>query len=158
MILQQWLAWFFNSHWHDSSTATGTILQQSLAWFFNSHWHDSFTVTGMIVQQALAWLFNSYWHDSSTVTGKIFFCADRILQQWCSLLKNGAMYQEYDIWFHFYPPWKHHKTFYFLMIQREYKLVNLLKLASYYNLAQNIWRLFHVLAQFLFTTSKTELD
>ena len=154
---------YIDSGWHDSSTVAGTIVQQSLndwsavtgmilqqwiAWFF----------TGMIVQQALAWLFNSYWHDSSTVTGKIFFCADRILQQWCSLLKNGAMYQEYDIWFHFYSPWKHHKTFYFLMIQREYKLVNLLKLASYYNLAQNIWRLFHVLAQFLFTTSKTELD
>ena len=71
MILQQWLAWFFNSHWHDSSTATGTILQQSLAWFFNSHWHDSLTVTGMIAQQALAWLFNRHWHDCSTVTGTI---------------------------------------------------------------------------------------
>ena len=27
-----------------------------------------------------------------------------------------------------------------------------------YNLGQNIWRLFDVLAQFLFTTSETELD
>ena len=27
-----------------------------------------------------------------------------------------------------------------------------------YNLGQNIWRLFHVLAQFLFITSETELD
>ena len=27
-----------------------------------------------------------------------------------------------------------------------------------YNFGQNIWRLFHFLAQFLFTTSETELD
>ena len=29
---------------------------------------------------------------------------------------------------------------------------------NYHNLGQNIWRLFHFLAQFFFTTSKTELD
>ena len=28
----------------------------------------------------------------------------------------------------------------------------------FYNLEQNIYRLFHVLAQFLFTTSETEID
>ena len=70
-----------------------------LVQFFNSHWHDCSTCTGMIVQQSLAQLFNSCWHNSSTVTGKIlFFYAGRILQQWFSLLKNCAMYQEYDTW------------------------------------------------------------
>ena len=29
---------------------------------------------------------------------------------------------------------------------------------TYYNLGQNIWGLFHVLAQFLFLISETELD
>ena len=75
------------------------ILQQSWAQFFNSHWHDCSTVTGMIVQQSLARLFNCYWYDSSTITAKtFFFYTGRILQQWYSLLKNRAMYQEYDIW------------------------------------------------------------
>ena len=113
-IDQQWLGLFFNSHCHNWSTVTGTITQQSLVWlfnsgwhvsskllaqFFNSGWHDCSTVVGMIVQQSLAWLFNSYWHDSSTVKESIFFFfAGRILQQWCSLLKNRAMYQEYDTW------------------------------------------------------------
>ena len=97
-IIQQWLAWFFNSHWHDCLTVTGTIVQQSLARLINSGWHDSSTVTGIILQQSPARFFNSGWHDSSTVTGKIFsfFYAGRILQQRCSLLKNRAMYQEYD--------------------------------------------------------------
>ena len=99
-IVQQLLAWLFNSGWHDSSTVTGIILQQSPARFFNSHWHNSSTVTGTIVQQSLARFFNSGWHDSSTVTGKIFsfFYAGRIPQQWSSLLKNCAMYQEHDTW------------------------------------------------------------
>ena len=128
MILQQWLARLFNSHWHDCSRVTGTIVQQSLARLFNSHWHECSTVTGIILQQSLARLFNSHWHDYSTVTGMIdqqwlarffnshwynsstvtgriippsradfsFFYAGRILQQWRSLLKNRAMYQEYD--------------------------------------------------------------
>ena len=29
---------------------------------------------------------------------------------------------------------------------------------EHYNLGQNIWRVFHVLLQFLFTTSETELE
>ena len=101
-ILQQSLAQFFNSNWHECSTVTGTIIQQWLVRFFNSHWHNSSTVTGTILQQWLARFFNSHWHDSSTVTGKIFsfFYAGRILQQWCSLLKNRTMYQEYDTWSH----------------------------------------------------------
>ena len=49
----------------------GTVVQQSLAQFFNSHWHDSSTVTGIILQQSLARLFNSHWHDSSTLAGTI---------------------------------------------------------------------------------------
>ena len=71
MIFQQWLAWLFNSDWHDSSTVAGTIIQQSLARLFNSHWHSCPTVTGTIAQQLLARLFNSPWHDCSTVTGRI---------------------------------------------------------------------------------------
>ena len=50
----------------------GTVVQQSLAQFFNSHWHDFSTVAGIILQQSLARFFSSGWHDSSTVTGKIF--------------------------------------------------------------------------------------
>ena len=67
---------------------------------FNSHSHDCLTVTGTIIHQWLARFFNSYWHDSSAVPGKIFsfFYPGRIPQQWCSLLKNRAMYQEYDTW------------------------------------------------------------
>ena len=79
-------------NWHDYSTVAGMILQ----------------VTGTIDQQSLVWLFNSHWHDFLTVTGTIlqqlrarFFYAGRILQQWCSLSKNPAMYQEYDTW----SPW-----------------------------------------------------
>ena len=66
----------------------------------NSHCHDYSAVAGTILQQSLAQFFNIHWHDSSTVTGKIFsfFYAGRIPQQWCSLLKNHAMYHEYDIW------------------------------------------------------------
>ena len=73
----------FNSHWHNSSTVTGTNVRQSLARLFKSYWHDCSTVTGLIVQhwsdcstvtvtivqQSLAWLFNSHWHNCSTVTG-----------------------------------------------------------------------------------------
>ena len=100
MILQQSLAQLLNSHWHDCSTVTGTLVQQSLARFFNSHWHDSSTATGIILQQSLARFFNSGWHDSSTVAVKIFsvLYAGRILQHWCSLLKNRVMYQKYDTW------------------------------------------------------------
>ena len=97
----------FNSHWHECSTVTGKIVQQWLARLFNSHWHDYSTVTGMIDQQWLARFFNSHWYNSSTVTGRIiqqsradfsFFYAGRILQQWRSLLKNRAMYQEFGRW------------------------------------------------------------
>ena len=67
-IVQQSLAWFFNSGWHDFSTATGTILQQPLARLFNRHWHDSSTVTGRIIQQSRAdFYFFLCWHNSSTV-------------------------------------------------------------------------------------------
>ena len=58
-IVQQSVAWFFNSGRHVSSTVTSTIVQQSLARLFNSRWHDCSRVTGMIVQQSLARLFNS---------------------------------------------------------------------------------------------------
>ena len=110
IMLQQSLAWLFNSHWHDCSTDAGTIVQQSLAWLFISRWHEYSTVAGTIIQQSLARFFNSHWHDSSTVTGTIlqqwqsrsrffpFFYASIILEQGCSLLKNRAMYQEYDTW------------------------------------------------------------
>ena len=99
-IDQQSLARLINSHWHDSLLEAGTIVQQPLAPLFKSHWHDCWTVTVTIAQQSLAWLFNSGWHDCSSVTGKIFsfFYAGRILQQWSSLLKNRAMCQEYDTW------------------------------------------------------------
>ena len=97
---QQSMARLMNSRWNDFSTVTGTIVQQLLAWLFNSGWHDSSTVTGIILQQSPARFFNSGWHDSSTVTGNIFsfFYAGRIPQQWSSLLKNRAMYQEYATW------------------------------------------------------------
>ena len=90
-------------HWHGCSTVTGIILQQSLARLFTSHWHDYSKVAGTIVQPSLALLFNSGWHDRSTVTGKIFsfFYSGRILQHGCSLLKDCAMYQEYDTWSEF---------------------------------------------------------
>ena len=106
---------FFNSHRHDCSTVAGMILQQSLARLLNSHWHKYATVAGTILQQSLVRLFNCSWYDCSTVTGTIvqqslarffnshgqdfcFFYAGRILQQWCSLLKNRALHQEYDTW------------------------------------------------------------
>ena len=97
-VVQQSLALLFNSHWHDCLTVTGTIIQQLLARFLNGHWHNSSTVTGTILQQSLARFFNSGWHDYSAVTGEIFsfFYAGRIFQQWCSLLKHRAMWQEYD--------------------------------------------------------------
>ena len=104
-VVQQSLTLFFNSGWHDSSTVTGTVIQQSLAGLINRGWHDPLTVTGIIfkstgtiAQQSLVRFSNSHWHDYSTVAGKIFsfFYAGRILQQRCSLLKNRAMYQEYD--------------------------------------------------------------
>ena len=113
-ILQQSLERLFSSHWHNYSKVAGTILQQSLAEFFNSDCHDCPVVTDTTVQQSLAWLFNSHWHDYSVVTGMIvqqslarffnshgqdsFFYASRILQLWCSLLKNRTMYQEYNTW------------------------------------------------------------
>ena len=76
------------------------IILNCWARFFNSHWHNSSTVTGTILQQSLARFFNSGWHGSSRVTGKIFsfFYAGSIVQQWRSLLRNPAMYQEYDTW------------------------------------------------------------
>ena len=52
---------------------------------------QKYTVAGTIVQQSLAGMFNSHGQD-------FFFYAGRILQQWCSLLKICAMYQEYDTW------------------------------------------------------------
>ena len=118
-VAQQSQARLFNSCWRDCSTVTGTIVQQSLTRLFNRHWHDFLTVTGTIVQQfadtivqqSLVQLFNSLWNSCSTVTGTVlqqllarffnshwqhFFYAGRILQQWCLLLKNRAMYQKYD--------------------------------------------------------------
>ena len=103
------------SHWHNWSTVSSIILQQLQVQFFNSHWDDCATVTAMIAQESLAWLFNSRWHSFSTVTGKnvqqtlarlfschrqdfFFFYTGRIFHQWYSLLKNHAMYQEYNTW------------------------------------------------------------
>ena len=81
------------------STLDHVLYSWYMARFFNSHWHD-YSVVDTILQQWLAQFFNSRWHHCSTATGKIFsfFYAGRILQQWCSLLKNRAMYQEYDVW------------------------------------------------------------
>ena len=56
------------------SSVTGTVVQQSLARFFTSHWHNFLTVTGVILQQTVARMSNSRWQDCSTV-------ADMILQQ-----------------------------------------------------------------------------
>ena len=108
MVVQQSLTRLFDRRWHDCSTVTGMIVHQSLARVFNSRWHNYSTVAGTIFQQSLARFFNSYWHDSSTMAGTIlqqsrsrffsFFYAGRILEQRCSLLKNRAMYQEYDTW------------------------------------------------------------
>ena len=121
-VVQQPLAQFFNSHWHEYSTVackifstvTGTILQQSLARLFNSHWHDCSIVTDMIVQQSLARLFNIHWHNYATVAGtSIQQSLTRLFNgHWhdCSkvtgtilcwqnsstVLKNRAMYQECD--------------------------------------------------------------
>ena len=81
MILQLWLAWFFNSHWHNCSPVTGKIVQQSLTQLFNSHRHNCSTVTGTIVQQSLTQLFNSHWHDCSTVTGMIIQQSGTVVQQ-----------------------------------------------------------------------------
>ena len=36
------------------ATVAGKIVQQSLARFFKSYWHDCSTVTGTVVQQSLA--------------------------------------------------------------------------------------------------------
>ena len=100
--------YLLNCRCYSCSKVTGTMLQQSLAWLFDSDWHDSSTVSGTIVQQSLAQLCNSGWYDYSTVTGTIlqqwlarffsFFYTGIILQQWCSLLKNRVMYQEFDRW------------------------------------------------------------
>lgn len=115
MNVQQSLVRLSNSRWQDCSNLTGTIDQQSLALFFNSYRYNSSTVTGTIAQESLAWLFNSRWHSFSTVTGKnvqqtlarlfsshrqdfFFFYTGRIFHQWYSLLKNHAMYQEYNTW------------------------------------------------------------
>ena len=89
-VVQQPLAQFFNSHWHEYSTVackifstvTGTIIQQSLARLFNSHWHDCSIATDTIVQQSLARLFKSRRHDCSTVT-------DTIMQQWLARVFNS---------------------------------------------------------------------
>ena len=84
-----------NSRCHDYSTVAATA-----RFLFNSPWHDYSTVTGIINQQSLARFFHRGLNDSSIVTGKIFsfFYASSILQQCCSLLKNRAMYQEYNTW------------------------------------------------------------
>ena len=55
---------------------------------FSIRLQDSSTVAGLILQQSLARLY--------TVKIIFLFCADTILQQWYSLLKNHAVYQEYD--------------------------------------------------------------
>ena len=105
-IVQQSLAQFFNSHWHDCSTVAGMIVQQSLAWLFNSHWQDCSTVAGTIIQQSLARLFNSRWHGYSTAAGTIIqqslaqlfnshwhnysAVADTILQQYFFLLQQNS--------------------------------------------------------------------
>ena len=112
MILQQWLEWLFNSHWHDCSTVTGTIVQQSLAKPFNSRWHDC-SVTGTILQQSLARLFNSHWHDCSTVT-------DTIDQQWLARFFNshwhnsstvtGTILQQSGADFFFFLCWQNSST------------------------------------------------
>ena len=52
-IIQQSMARFFNSNWHDCSTVAGTVIQQSLARFFNSHGQD--------------FLFFLRWQNFSTV-------------------------------------------------------------------------------------------
>ena len=67
---QQSLARLFSSHWHGCSV-TGTVVQQSLARLINSHRHDSLTVTDMVLQELLAWFFNSHWQDYSAVPGTI---------------------------------------------------------------------------------------
>ena len=120
-IMQQRLARFFNCRGHDYSRVTGTIVQESLARLFDSRYHDCSTVASMIFRQSLAQFFNSHCHNSSTGTDTIlqqwlgrffnshgqgfffFFYAGRTLQQWCSLLKNRAMHQEYDTWSLFFP-------------------------------------------------------
>ena len=99
MIVQQLLAQFISSRWHNSSTVAGAILQQSsyfflcvLAEFFNSDVH-CWRIVSVTVEQSCQWLSNnsasdcwtiviatelslarlfySCWHDSSAVAGTI---------------------------------------------------------------------------------------
>ena len=79
------MARFSDSHWHNSSTVTGTFVQQWFAQFFNSHWHNSSTLSSTIYQQWPAQFFNSHgqdfffflcWQNFSTVmftVERIFF-------------------------------------------------------------------------------------
>ena len=68
------------NYWQNYLTITGkiilvvdTIIQQSLALFFNSHWHNCSTVAGKIVQQSLAIFFNSHSQYFFFYAGKISF-------------------------------------------------------------------------------------
>ena len=75
----------FKNGCHGCSTVTGSVLQQSLARLFNIGWHDCSTATGSILQQSLARFF-------------IFSMLAEFFNSDTSLLKNRAMYQEYDTW------------------------------------------------------------
>ena len=55
-----------------------------------------FSIVFRISQQSLTQFFSNHWHDYMTVKIIFFFCADTILHQCYSLLKNHVVYQEYD--------------------------------------------------------------
>ena len=86
------MARFSDSHWHNSSTVTGTFVQQWFARFFNSQWHNSSTLSSTIYQQWPAQFFNSHgqdfffflcWQNFSTVmftVERIFFLKKLFLQ------------------------------------------------------------------------------
>ena len=53
-----------------------------------------FSIVFRISQQSLTQFFSNHWHDYMTVKIIFFFCADTILHQCYSLLKNHVVYQE----------------------------------------------------------------
>ena len=91
------MARFSDSHWHNSSTVTGTFVQQWFARFFNSHSHNSSTLSSTIYQQWPAQFFNGHgqdfffflcWQNFSTV----MFTVERIF-----FLKKNFFYKDLEL-------------------------------------------------------------
>ena len=101
VTVEQSCQWLLKNHASHCWKIVPVTVKQACQWLLNNRASDCWIIVPATVEQSCHPLMKIHSSDCWIIEIFSFFYAGRILQQWCSLLKNSAMYQEYDT-----DPWR----------------------------------------------------